>query len=57
MIISLEQAKAEGTKPASLRHIAQWHKNQASLKRGTEKEGHFKIAAELMRLAEKLEKS
>jgi hypothetical protein len=54
IVITYEQAKQQGVGPRSLDAISEWHKNQAGIAKGPDKERHFKIAADLRRVANQL---
>lgn len=56
MVITYERAINDGVGSGSLFAVAQWHKAEASKKKAAEAERHYKIAADLRRLADKLQR-
>jgi hypothetical protein len=56
-VISFERALLQGIKGWQIRNTARWHKQTANHANGRDKERHFKMAADLNRLAAKLEES
>jgi hypothetical protein len=56
-VMTLEQALSEGVRGWQIRNTARWHKHSANHANGRDKERHFKLAADLNRLAAKLEES
>ena len=56
-VVSYEQALKEGLRGWQIRNTARWHKQQANIAGGRDKERHFKVAADLNRLAAKLEEN
>lgn len=56
-IITIEKAREQGVTSRSIRDIAKWHKNMAQQNSGSASERHYRIAAELNRLAAKMEEA
>lgn len=57
LVVPYERALEEGTRGWNIRRAAVWHKEAAEIAQGRAKERHFKIAADLNRLAAKLEET
>lgn len=56
-VVSYEKAVEQGLGGWHIRNAAKWHKQTANLTSGRAKERHFKMAADLNRLAAKLEET
>lgn len=58
VIVTFEQAMAQGLRGWQIRNAAKWHKQKAGeSKQGRDKERHFKFAVDLNRVAAKMEEN